>query len=233
MPEHEVTDLSEVEPLKLDRQAAKLLNVKTDLKVPGEYERYPLAEHVTDPDYVPAETTDGLEWVGGLDNWWEDGKNWPASMDYAGFGRTEKITDPAVLEVLVRRAVVEALAVSKGAGEDALRASWPVGGSSQQTAALEVGIEVSEDGAAELTGDATTLVEGLTTTAEGEQSLDSGDLDISPEQAREFLKSWDRSWKQISLEDPRLRFAVSLTSAPPPSPSPPGALSPIYGLHPK
>lgn len=205
---HEVADLSDADPVELDEATAQLLDIETDLKLPGEFRRFPPSEQVTDPSYVPAETADKLEWVGGLDDWWEDNQNWPASKNYVGFGPVEKIVDPAVLEILTRRAVVEALAFQKGAGEHASAAPWQVGGREQLVSTLRVGIEVSVNGAAKLTEDVTDLVVGLTSKTEG-QSVGDADLAIEPEEAREFTKAWDPSWKETSLDDPRLKFAVS------------------------
>ncbi|KAK1767774.1 ribosomal subunit 39S-domain-containing protein [Phialemonium atrogriseum] len=199
---HEDTDLEafEADPERIE--------IHTDLNIPSEIRKVPLPEEITEPGYTPAETLEGLEWVGGVSNWWEDERNWPASKNYVGFGRSDKVVDPAALEVLTRRAVVEALAVRKGAGDEALSASWQAGGHDQLVAALGVGVEVSVDGSAELTGDFMGVVEGLTARAE-EQDVGGADWSLAPEEAREFLKSWDRSWKQISLQDLRLKFAVT------------------------
>lgn len=205
---HEVADLSDADPVELDEATAQLLEIETDLKLPGEFRRFPPSEQVTDPSYVPAQTADKLEWVGGLDDWWEDNQNWPASKNYVGFGPVEKITDPAVLELLTRRALVEALALQKGAGEHALAAPWQVGGRAQLVSTLRVGIEVSEHRAATLTEDAMDLVVHLTSKTTKQKAGDV-DLPIDPEEAREFTKAWDPSWKEISLDDPRLKFAVS------------------------
>lgn len=205
---HEDTDLEafEADPERIE--------IHTDLNIPSEIRKVPLPEEITEPGYTPAETLEGLEWVGGVSNWWEDERNWPASKNYVGFGRSDKVVDPAALEVLTRRAVIEALAVRKGAGDEALSASWQAGGHDQLVAALGVGVEVSVDGSAELTGDFMGVVEGLTARAE-EQDVGGADWSLAPEEAREFLKSWDRSWKQISLEDLRLKFAVCCPFPPP------------------
>ncbi len=82
-------------------------------------------DKVTDPGYKPAETAEELEEVGGLADWWDEPAHWGSEEGVASvvraaaprFGPAEKVTDPAVLEVLVRRALVEALVVARFAGK--------------------------------------------------------------------------------------------------------------------
>ncbi|KAH6617727.1 armadillo-type protein [Chaetomium sp. MPI-SDFR-AT-0129] len=78
------------------------------------------ASAVTDPTYTPAEMATDLAEVGGLGGWWDNPAHWGNEGGAAAyvqstvsrFGPVEKITDPAVLEVLAKRAIVEALTVS-------------------------------------------------------------------------------------------------------------------------
>lgn len=51
--------------------------------------------------------------MGGLEGWWEKDRHWSPELAYAGYGPTEKVTDPALLEIAVRRAVVEALVLRR------------------------------------------------------------------------------------------------------------------------
>jgi hypothetical protein len=89
----------------------------------------PSAE-VADPRYTPAETAEGLEEVGGLAGWWDKPAHWGSEAGAAQyvrdvvnpFGPAEKITDPAMLEVLGKRAIVEALVVARFAGADKKKA---------------------------------------------------------------------------------------------------------------
>ncbi|GAB1316139.1 Large ribosomal subunit protein mL50 [Madurella fahalii] len=66
---------------------------------------------IDDPSYKPAETAEGLEEVGGLADWWDQPAHWSHALVPTTFGRApaDKVTDPFLLQVLARRAVVEAL----------------------------------------------------------------------------------------------------------------------------
>ncbi|KAK4643215.1 hypothetical protein QC761_403570 [Podospora bellae-mahoneyi] len=66
-------------------------------------------DKITDPAYEPAQDGLELEEVGGLDGWWENPDNYGVGRQWVGYGPAEKITDPAVLEVAVYRALVEAM----------------------------------------------------------------------------------------------------------------------------
>ncbi|KAK0744268.1 hypothetical protein B0T21DRAFT_447536 [Apiosordaria backusii] len=78
-------------------------------------------DKITDPAYVPAESGLDLEEVGGLDDWWENPANYGVGKEWVKFGRTEKVTDPAVVEVAVYRALVEALIAEKEVEDDVAR----------------------------------------------------------------------------------------------------------------
>ena len=202
-----VTDHDAEEFVEHEEETSESLLPRTDLRVPGQIQAVPASDEVADPTYTPAESADGLEWVGGVEDWWENDRNWGALKKFHGFRRSEKITERAVLEVLARRAVIEALAVRKDAGEGVLTACWRVGGRDQLTAALGVGLEVSAEGQAELRGDSKGLADSLAPTTENETASDE-ELSLSAEEARELLGSFDPSWKQISIRDPALKFAV-------------------------
>lgn len=184
-------------------------DIVTEIKAPGRLKSAPKPDDV-ESVYTPALTAEGLEEVGGVADWWEDDRHWSPSMEYVGFGPREKITDPAVLEALTRRAVVEALAVREVEGEAALGGSWQEGGREALLKALEVGIVVDENGAVALSGDVAAVVEGLKVLPEAQELAQQGQEEfvLPADQAIQFRKSWDKSWKTISLEDPRLKFAV-------------------------
>lgn len=186
-------------------------DIPTEIKAPGRLRSAPRPDDVQDAVYTPALTAEGLEEVGGVADWWEDDKHWSPSLEYVGFGPREKITDPAVLEVLTRRAVVEALAVREVEGDEALGASWQAGGQEALLKALSIKPVVGENGAVKLDGDITSVVEDLKSqpVAEGLEQQSQEDFALPAEQAIEFRKSWDKSWKTISLDDPRLKFTVN------------------------
>jgi len=185
-------------------------DIPTEIKPPGRLRSAPRPDDV-ETDYTPALTAEGLEEVGGVADWWEDDNHWSPSLEYVGFGRRDKITDHAVLEALTRRAVVEALAVREVEGEAALGGTWQEGGREALLRALEVNLVVGEDGFVALDGKVTSIVEDLKSrpeAADSEQQQGQEDFVLPAQQATEFRKSWDKSWKTISLEDPRLKFAV-------------------------
>jgi hypothetical protein len=181
-------------------------DIVTEIKAPGRLRSAPRPDDV-ESVYTPALSGEGLEEVGGVAEWWEDDKHWSPSLEYAGFGRRDKITDPAVLEALTRRAVVEALAVREAEGAAALSGTWQEGGRDALFRALEANIVVAEDGSVALNGQSASIVEGLKAQTGAEQTQEEAVLPTN--QAIEFRKSWDKSWKTISLEDPAFKFAVS------------------------
>lgn len=181
------------------------------LVVPGGVVDAPNPDEVTDMAYVPAESGAKLEEVGGLKDYWEDDSRWDASFVPLGFGPREKITDPAVLEVATRRAVVEAIVFRDSADALAtdlrLTGSWGLGGAEDAAAALGVQITVADDGAVTLAGDVSRVVSGLADRSSAEANAASGGvMDVG--EARELIGTWDQSWKDISLEDNGLKFAV-------------------------
>jgi hypothetical protein len=201
-----VRDLGEPEP--------EIVKIETDLKIPPPTTTVARSDEVTDPSYVPAENGEELEEVGGLQDWWEDERNWAASKNFVGFGPREKIQDPAVLEVTARRAVVEALAMGAHGSESALTKRWARGGRPETLAALGVGVDVNEDGSVALTGDVADLAYRLNQTRADEQFAEENESAfISVDEARELLKTWDDSWKRISLDVTSLKFAVCGSSS--------------------
>lgn len=186
--------------------------IQTNLKLPSSVTVAPTKEQLDSSPYVPAENIEGLEWVGGLENWWEDESHWSPSSDFVGFGPKEKVRDASLLEVLARRAVVEALAWRE-AGSESLAALWERGGREELLRALALGVEVAENGAATLKGDTSKVVEDLRWRPVEEEASDASQAtapgEFSAEEAREYLQSWDKSWKNVSLQDPRLKFAIT------------------------
>lgn len=159
----------------------------------------------SDPTYVPATEAEGLEEIGPLSTWWEQPGHWGEESVFKGFGSTDKVVEKEVLEVYLRRAVVEALALQQtGVFSEWATKKWSEGGSrTELEQALALQVEV-QDGKATLKGDASSVVETLTSESQEAESMTR----ISVEEAKEMAKSWDASWKDIALDD-SLRFAVS------------------------
>jgi hypothetical protein len=138
-------------------------------------------------------------------NWWEDPEHWSASKEYVGFGPQEKVTDPAVLEVLTRRAVVEALIYTRYAEKGCKNPLREIGGREEMERALKVEVDVAEDGTATLKKSFKPVWADLNRpTPEGKPVAP----EISPADAQQLAKSWDPKWKTISLRDPVTKFAV-------------------------
>ena len=177
-------------------------------------------EEVADSSYVPATVADGLESVGGLENWWEKKDHWKGG--FVGFRPKRKIVEPLVLEAAVRRAVAEAFALRQAGRDDDLVAVWPEGDLRQMRRSLELGITVTEDGQVSLNGDIAGLLEGLSwkdglqEPAEGSATGGSSapgeaakKTVLSTEEVSEHKESWDASWRSVALDDTRVKFAVT------------------------
>jgi hypothetical protein len=168
-------------------------------------------DEVADPTYVPATTADGLKTVGGLKNWWNQRENWGPGGDFAGFRPRQKVTDPALLEASVRRAVIEMLALRQVGREDDLVGVWPTTVSKADIEHL-LSWDVKNAGSSEVSlgGDASTVAEGLRWKDEESNAHEPSALPeaLTPEEAAALSKTWDPSWKSISIADPRIRFAV-------------------------
>lgn len=202
------------------------LEIDTDLVLPPEDIEVAPREDELSADgvaYRPADTAHGLDVVGGLGGWFERDEHWGASKRYAGFAPTRRVADPALLELSVRRAVAEALAVAAaaatGAGADKaplLTGLWERGGREDAERALGLRLEVREDGAVGVVAaDAEGVVRALRWDPEASGSSvaapgeEVGKQQFSPDEAREIVQSWDEGWKKISLHDAQLKFAVS------------------------
>ena len=221
-------------------------DIATQLLYPRESTTAPLATDVSDASYKPAETGDGLEEVGGLAGWWDQPAHWGSDGGVAGFvrsvttrfGPVEKVADPAVLEVLAKRALVEALVVARFAGPkrkavDRLFAH--AGGMDRLGEIVETEIVAGADGVATLKEEdwqtawdtvrsaarqskpkaKTPEAEASETeTAEGQQDgvLEATATEVpqlTPDAAKSLMGSWNKGWKGAELKDPVVKFFVS------------------------
>jgi hypothetical protein len=213
--------------------------------------------------YEPAETWDGLEQVGGFENYW---KEWDADHRFKGFLPAEVMKDSAEVTAALHRAMVEVLAlqqagnplqdISKGfPGEDLTHEvqirSSPTGvtlhfaeGASledivqslapalDETAEKTNPTESEEDVAADRssvdplhpeaippTGTEETSTKEFPTESEEDVAADRSNEDPLHKSASTLtydalVASWDPSWLQISLDNPEMKFAVSIASSP-------------------
>lgn len=172
--------------------------------------------------YEPSATADGLDVVGGLGGWFERDEHWGVSKRYTGFAPTHRVADAALLELNVRRATAEALAVAAAAAAGGheqpllLTGLWERGGREDAVRALGLRLEVRDDGAVGLpAADVEGVVRALRWDPEAPGSEvavageEVGRQQFSREEAGEIVQAWDQGWKKISLHDARLKFAVS------------------------
>ncbi|KAI0401072.1 ribosomal subunit 39S-domain-containing protein [Xylaria palmicola] len=173
------------------------------------------AEEVIDPGYVPATSADDLETVGGVTNWWNRRDNWDSAGDFVSFRPRQKIADPALIELSVRRAVVEAFALRAVGRDEDLVAVWPTSASKADLQGLVAyDVRATENGEVTLGGDASAVAERLrwrddeVVPAGGDESVPFHQA-LTSEEASALNQLSDPSWKSISLADPRIRFAVT------------------------
>ncbi|KAI3395194.1 hypothetical protein diail_1688 [Diaporthe ilicicola] len=193
--------------------------VETDLVLPPEeVEVAQSLEELAEDGvtYQPAADARGLEVVGGLGGWFERDEHWGASKRYTGFAPTHRVADAALLELNVRRATAEALAVAAAEQQQLLTGLWERGDKEDAVRALGLRLEVRDDGAvglpaADVEGVVRALrwdpdAPGSSVAAAGEEV---GRQQFSADEAREIVQSWDQGWKKISLHDARLKFAIT------------------------
>ncbi|CAK7224748.1 hypothetical protein SBRCBS47491_005656 [Sporothrix bragantina] len=190
--------------------ATEVVEDEPSLVVPGRIQLAPQPDQITDSDYIPAETGEGLEEVGGLAGWWENDQHWDQSVVFRGFGPQQHVTDAATLVVLARQAVTEAVAVQQQQQQKPeLLTSTTWARDSDAQAALALQIEVAADGSVTAVhGDVAGVVNGL---AAQEEYVDKEVSLPTAEQAQALVASWaeDASWKSISLKDVALKFAIN------------------------
>jgi len=181
-------------------------DIQTNLAIPPPLSSAPVPEDVSDPDYVQAESGVGLEEVGGLASYWEEKSHWDPSIELEIFGPSKKTRHPAILEVVVRRAVVEALAMQASANEEesspGLAGTWSVGGPQGFSRAFSVKVAVADEKAT-LEGDVKRLVDGLRSPGVSDDSIL-----IGSGEAQALLSSCGDNWKRVPLTDHALKFAV-------------------------
>lgn len=217
-----------LEPPPSDQKYARPPRPRTRLKLTHKKTSAPVPAEITDSDYRAATEWEGLEKINGLDDWWERPGHWGAESQFVGFARSEKIMDGSVLTVLTRQAVVEVLALRAAGEERRLTSLLPNGDREALQRTLMVSIEVSEDGQASLSGDTDSIIRGLQcegavavapeaeTSPSDEATVEGSAEEAAPEppiieaqEAEQHVSSWDARWRNISLEEPRLKFAVS------------------------
>ncbi|KAI1388047.1 uncharacterized protein F4822DRAFT_408464 [Hypoxylon trugodes] len=177
-------------------------------------------DEVLDTAYVPALTSEGLESVGGVENWWEKEAHWPKSADFVGFKSPNKVTDPAVIETSIRQAVVEAFTLSQAGRIADLTRAWPTTEQEYLRRLLEVDIRLTENGGVSLGSNSHVVLEYFDSQNKPSESSNSTTEEpvseglqnepvLSAEEAQVFRGVWGDNWKSIPLSDRQIKFAVS------------------------
>ena len=105
-----------LESLKKRKQGESVTPRRPSLVLPGQIKWATTAEAITSPNYEPATSGAGLPQIGGMSDWWDKPEHFRdggKQFEYQGFAAQEKITDPRLLKVILRRALVEGLALKK------------------------------------------------------------------------------------------------------------------------
>jgi len=191
-----------------DRTPAQILASRLTLP-PKRTEATPESQlKSSDPTYVPATDAEGLEEISTITTWWDQPGHWGAESEFDAFGSVAKVADKEIVEVYLRRAVVELLALQEsGVFADWATKKWNEGDRSALDSTLAVEIQV-QDGKASLNGDASSLSQGLTAELEEVDTPERVTLD----EAKELVKAWDPAWKSIALDE-QAKFAVCLPHA--------------------
>lgn len=223
---------------------------QTQLVYPRGITIAPDPTEVPDAAYRPAEIADGLEEVGGTGGWWDEAAHWGSEGGAAQFvqavaapfGRpaADRITDPAVLEVLAKRAIVEALVVARFAGAEKRKAVDRLfahaGGEDRLGKIVRAEVVAAGDGTATLKDAAdwarvwsvlksavvlardrqkqvpAAMVEGEDAVPEVEAKEAAPVPQLTPQVAKRFVGTWNKEWKKAQLRDPVVKFYVSLVT---------------------
>ncbi|KAJ2898938.1 hypothetical protein MKZ38_003571 [Zalerion maritima] len=242
LPPQQSTELSETKQLSAEesREVDDLVQSQYDeptIPLPPRTRTWaPKQEEIKDSSYQPADTGEGLPELKSTNDWFSDDENWDATSQFVGFAPAsdERVQDLRILEVLLRRAVVEALVMNQEGKGKSMANTWGMGGRNELVKALGLRVVVKEGGEAEVQGDVKGVLESLEEVDEQPPEEDEEDEEdkwkdeepadmeteqeaieeeiapfVEPEEAAEMCKGWDKTWRNISLDDMGLKFAVT------------------------
>ncbi|KAB8338974.1 hypothetical protein FH972_021913 [Carpinus fangiana] len=156
-------------------------------------------------EYVPANSWDGLEMVGGE-------KDWDSGEMFQGFKPLQRLDSPEEITMAIYRATVEVL-LAASAEEPLTDLAKPQTGV-LVTAAKDVIIRV-EDGRVRLEFPSEEVIRDLVASIRGQRgfedmaSLDaSTDKNYTPESLRHDVQSLGRQWLHVPLTDTSIKFAI-------------------------
>lgn len=178
--------------------------------------------------YEPADNWAGLEEVGGRGVWWS-GRQEP---NYDGYIPQQKVTDPYELTAALHRAVVEVFALRDADQPLSKLANSDVGpdlttevqivmadGGAKLSLPQNVGLQEISDSLAprvkepvdETIIEDETAVKADPTESEADVAADRSPVDpLHHSHVQSAVESWDPTWLSVSLNDPEVKFTVSI-----------------------
>jgi len=165
------------------------------------------AQAETDPMYEPAKTLDDLVEPAPLKEWWDQPGHWSYVSEFKGFAPKEKTESAAVVEVYLRRAVGECLALREAGKLSDLvlgKQKWnPPPPQYHENLVIEV-----SDGVGSVSN-ASEIVEGIEKSLEKRTAPKAWKkvLGCQHEPATKMVAEWDPVWKTIKLDD-ELKFGI-------------------------
>lgn len=161
-------------------------------------------------EYEPAMEGGGLETVGGMEGWWERNGRWGKESQLPSLARKKVIKNKDICEVFARVAITEALIVARVDPASAA-GKWNPLTAKDMRRAFAFGIKVSEDGTGVILGGERNQ-QSVPMKLHKPQEVVEPKVNVSPEEAKKLVKSWDSEWKKVSLRDAVVNFAVSSAS---------------------
>ncbi|KAK0388105.1 hypothetical protein NLU13_4349 [Sarocladium strictum] len=145
-----------------------------------------------DPTYTPATSMADLEPLPQMKTWWNQPGNWGPESQFSGFGvdSRQKITDPSLVKVMLKRAVLEVQALQQSGQYDALKFKrWAIGGKEELDRVMKGELTPEESA---------TVAAGLQA-----ETADQNSTPIVPplEEAEAAVQSWGIDWMSLTLND--------------------------------
>ncbi|KAG5985832.1 hypothetical protein E4U43_005854, partial [Claviceps pusilla] len=168
---------------------------------------------LADPSYIPATDAQGLEETSTLKTWWDQPGHWGEESLFRGFGSSEKVADRNVIEVYLRQSVIEALSLKQqqqlGQEQQTGSSDWSVQkwrqvSRSELDRVLGADLVV-QDGRASLGGDDAAFISQSLVVKEADEADDAA-AKITPEEAREMVRTWNPTWKEVVVDE-QLKFS--------------------------
>jgi hypothetical protein len=144
-----------------------------------------------------------LEPLPQMKSWWHQPGNWGPESQFSGFsiGARQKITDPNLVKVMLKRAVIEVQALQQTGQYEALKFKrWAVGGKEDLERVLK----------GELTANDSAAVAASLSAAETPEQSSTAVLPTL-EEAEAAVRAWGTDWMSLTLND-ETKFVVCKTA---------------------